>query len=98
MMKKAYTETGRSCRVTFELPGQVSAETVALCGEFNEWDPTQHPMKRRRDGSFSLTISLKPGNEYRFRYLLDGERWENDWAADKYVLNEFGTEDSVVVV
>jgi 1,4-alpha-glucan branching enzyme len=98
MMKKAYTETGRSCRVTFELPGQVSAETVALCGEFNEWDPTQHPMKRRKDGSFSLTISLKPGNEYRFRYLLDGERWENDWAADKYVLNEFGTEDSVVVV
>ena len=98
MMKKAYTETGRSCRVTFELPGQVSAETVALCGEFNEWDPTQHPMKRRRDGSFSLTISLKPGHEYRFRYLLDGERWENDWAADKYVLNEFGTEDSVVVV
>lgn len=97
-MKKAYTETGRSCRVTFELPGQVSAETVALCGEFNEWDPTQHPMKRRKDGSFSLTISLKPGNEYRFRYLLDGERWENDWAADKYVLNEFGTEDSVVVV
>jgi 1,4-alpha-glucan branching enzyme len=98
MMKKAYTETGRSCRVTFELPGQVSAETVALCGEFNEWDPTQHPMKRRKDGSFSLTISLKPGNEYRFRYLLDGERWENDWAADKYVLNEFGTEDSVVVL
>jgi len=97
-MKKAYTETGRSCRVTFELPGQVSAETVALCGEFNEWDPTQHPMKRRKDGSFSLTISLKPGNEYRFRYLLDGERWENDWAADKYVLNEFGTEDSVVVL
>ncbi len=97
-MKKAYTETGRSCRVTFELPEQVSAETVALCGEFNEWDPNQHPMKRRRDGSFSLTISLKPGNEYRFRYLLDGERWENDWAADKYAINEFGTEDSVVVV
>ena len=97
-MKKLYTKTGRSCRVTFELPAQVDANTVALCGEFNEWDASKHPMKRRKDGSFSITVSLKPGGEYRFRYLVDGERWENDWEADKYVPNEFGTEDSVVVV
>ena len=97
-MKKSYTKTGRSCRVTFELPAQADADTVALCGEFNEWDAAKHPMKRRKDGSFSITISLKPGNEYRFRYLVDGERWENDWDADKYVPNEFGTEDSVIVV
>ena len=97
-MKKSYTKTGRSCRVTFELPAQVNANTMALCGEFNEWDATKHPMKRRKDGSFSTTISLKPGNEYRFRYLVDGERWENDWEADRYVSNEFGTEDSVIAV
>ena len=97
-MKKEYTKTGRSCRVTFELPAQINAETVALCGEFNDWDPAKHPLKRRRDGSFSLSVSLKPGREYRFRYLVDGERWENDWDADKYVPNEFGTEDSVIVV
>ena len=97
-MKKSYTKTGRSCRVTFEVPAQVDANTVALCGEFNEWDAAKHPMKRRKDGSFSVTVSLKPGSEYRFRYLVDGERWENDWEADKYVPNEFGTEDSVVVV
>jgi len=97
-MKKSYTKTGRSCRVTFELPPQVDANTMALCGEFNEWDAAKHPMKRRKDGSFSTTISLKPGNEYRFRYLVDGERWENDWEADRYVSNEFGTEDSVIAV
>jgi 1,4-alpha-glucan branching enzyme len=97
-MKKSYTKTGRSCRVTFELPAEINANSVVLCGEFNDWDPIQHPMKRRKDGSFSLTVSLKPGDEYRFRYLVDGERWENDWEADKYVPNEFGTEDSVVVV
>ena len=97
-MKKSYTKTGRSCRVTFEVPAQVNANTVVLCGEFNGWDVARHPMKRRKDGSFSLTVSLRPGNEYRFRYLVDGERWENDWEADKYVPNEFGTEDSVIVV
>ena len=97
-MKKTYSKTGSSCRVTFELPAEVGAKSVALCGQFNDWNPSEHLLKRRKDGSFSTTISLEPGNEYRFRYWVDGERWENDWAADKYVSNEFSTEDSVVVV
>jgi len=38
------------------------------------------------------------GNSYRFRYLLDGGHWENDWAADACAPNPFGTEDSAVNV
>ena len=97
-MKKSYTKTGRSCRVTFELPAEVVCQEAVLCGEFNDWAPDQHPMKQRKDGSFSITISLKPGRSYRYRYLLDGERWENDWDADEYAANDFGAEDSVIVV
>ena len=97
-MKKTYSKAGNSCRVTFQLPAEVGAESVSLCGEFNDWDKAKHVLKRRKDGSFSTTISLKPENEYRFRYWVDDSRWENDWSADKYVPNEFGTEDSVVVV
>lgn len=96
MPKKDYTKTGRSCRVTFNLPADVNAQTACLCGEFNDWDQSSHPMKRAKDGSFSLTISLKPGRQYRYRFLLDGERWENDWAAEDYAPNELGSEDSVV--
>jgi hypothetical protein len=55
-------------------------------------------MNLLKDGSFSVTISLKPGSSYRFRYLLDGERWENDWAADSYIPNDYGGEDSLVEV
>ncbi len=98
MPKKEYTKTGRSCRVTFDLPAEVNAQTACLCGEFNGWDQSSHPMKRAKDGSFSLTISLKPGRQYRYRYLLDGERWENDWAADSYAPNALGSEDSVVTI
>lgn len=98
MIKKAYSKTGRACQVTFELPPEANAQSACLCGEFNVWDQTSHPMKRRKDGSFALTLSLKPGQAYRFRYLLDGGRWENDWAADGYVANPFGSEDSLVQV
>lgn len=98
MLKKNYSKTGSSCRVTFKLPAEVEAETAHLCGEFNAWSPTEHPMKKLKSGGYSVTISLEPGNSYRFRYLLDGQRWENDWDADAYVANQYGSEDSLINV
>lgn len=82
--------------VTFRLPPEVTAESVSVVGDFNDWSTTSHPMTRDADGSFVLAITLEPGRAYRFRYLLDGERWENDWSADAYVANDFGGEDSVI--
>lgn len=98
MLKKSYSKTGTICRVTFKLPAEVGAETAALCGDFNGWDPQETEMKRLKDGSFSASVSLIPGRAYRFRYLLDGERWENDWEADYYLPNSYGEDDSVVEV
>ncbi len=98
MPEKDYTKTGRSCRVTFSLPAGVNAQNACLCGDFNDWNQTSHPMKRRKDGSFTLPISLKPGRQYRYRFLLDGERWENDWAAESYAPNSLGSEDSLVTI
>lgn len=98
MLKKNYAKSGKSCRVTFKLPSEVEAETAALCGEFNEWDAEANPMKKLKDGSFSATVSLDAGQTYRFRYLLDGTRWENDWEADAYVPNSHGTDDSLIEV
>ena len=96
MLRKNYSKTGASCRVTFDLPPGVNAEAASLCGEFNTWSPTAPPMGHRKDGRFSTTISLQVGETYRFRYLLDGERWENDWGADGYMPNPFGDEDSLI--
>ena len=98
MIKKEYSKTGRACKVTLDLPADVQAQSAQVCGEFNDWTQDAHPMKRRKDGSFTVTLSVKPGSEYRFRYLLDGQRWENDWQADAYQPNQFGAEDSVLVV
>jgi 1,4-alpha-glucan branching enzyme len=96
MLKKSYSKTKRSCRVTFEIPQQAAAKRVALCGEFNNWDPSANPMKQRKDGRFSTTVSMAAGRSYRFKYLVDNQRWENDSAADSYVPNEFGSDDSLI--
>ena len=86
----------RRCQVTFELPAAVIAESVHLCGEFNDWSRTATPLAHRKDGRFSVTVTLDVGRSYRYRYLVDGERWENDWAADAYTPNEYGGDDSVI--
>lgn len=82
---------------TFRLPAAVGAERAWIVGDFNEWSRTSHPM-RLADDHFQVTVDLEPGRSYRYRYLLDGGVWENDWHADAYVSNAFGTEDSVAHV
>ena len=83
-------------RVTFTVDPRAGAQAVAVCGEWNEWSADADVMHRDAQGGFSLTVDLDVGRTYRFRYLLDGQRWDNDWAADAYVRNEFGGDNSVV--
>ena len=83
-------------RVTFTVDPRVGAQAAAVCGEWNEWSADADIMHRDAQGGFSLTVDLDPGRAYRFRYLLEGQRWDNDWAADAYEPNDFGGDDSVV--
>jgi 1,4-alpha-glucan branching enzyme len=96
MARKVESKAGRTSRVTFELPPEVGARSVQLCGEFNGWSVTATPLAERKDGRFSVTLSLPTGAAYRYRFLVDGDRWENDWTADAYVRNAFGTDDSLL--
>jgi len=98
MLNKKYSKDKKTCKVTFELPAAVKAKTAHLHGDFTDWEKAPKKMRRYEDGSFKVSATLDSGKRYRFRYLLDGEHWENDWQADAYVPNSFGSEDSIVVV
>ena len=95
---RKFPTTGPVCRVRFTLPEEAAseAETVYVVGEFNNWSPDAAPMKCRTNGDFSITLDLEKGRSYRFRYLIDGCKFENDWRADRYESNPYGGEDSVV--
>jgi 1,4-alpha-glucan branching enzyme len=97
MLQKKFTPKRTICKVTFSIPEQWAEKDVKLVGDFNEWDKSSDSLEKKND-KWEVTMRLKPENNYRFRYLLDGEVWENDDAADEYIPNEFGTEDSVVEV
>jgi 1,4-alpha-glucan branching enzyme len=54
-------------------------------------------MRRYKDGHFAVTVDLTEGS-YRYRFLVDGDKWENDWEAEQYATNPYGGEDSVITV
>lgn len=96
IQKEPVTKAGL-VRVTFELPSNMWAERVNLVGDFNDWDTRATPMGRNRsDANWKVTIELEDGKRHRFRYLVDGKEWLNDWHADDHMENPYGSHDSVV--
>ena len=98
MIKKQFLKSKPVCKATFTLPVEAApeAKSVEILGDFNNWKEGVK-MKKQKNGIFKAIVELETGKEYQFRYLIDGETWENDWEADKYVSTPYGTENSVVV-
>jgi DNA-directed RNA polymerase omega subunit len=99
-IKKEYLRTRNVCKVTFRLPkiAATDAKSVYIVGDFNDWNIYANPMKKQKNGNYTITLELEPGSEYQFRYLIDESRWENDWNADKYVKSPYGNSDNSVII
>ena len=97
MLEKKFTPKRTVCKVTFSVPSEIVEKEVALVGDFNDWDSTSLKLKKK-NGVYSTELRLKPDTRYKFKYLIDGKKWENDYKADAYVPNEYGSEDSVVAI
>jgi hypothetical protein len=100
IIKKQYLKSRPTCKVTLSLPIEATsgANKVTVAGDFNNWDTEVLPMKRQRNGMFKVSIELEKDKDYRFRYLIDGSRWENDRCADDYMPNPFGGDDSIMAI
>lgn len=83
-------------RLQLEAP---QAESVAVVGDWNEWDPEAHRLSDSdNDGVWEIEIEVTPDEEYRYQFLLDGERWMPDPSAPITVDDGFGGENSVLHV
>ncbi len=98
MIKKSYKKNSKFCVVTFKIKPEEQYSKIELLGDFNDWKPGKHVLKKRKDGYFSVTVYLEKGNKFRFRYLADEKKWLDDDSPDDKVPNKFGTFDNVVEV
>ena len=99
-IKKQYFKTKKDCRVTFTVPESQGngAQKVYVVGEFNGWSTTATPMKRSKKGDYKVSLDLQKGQEYQFRYLLDGLHWENEAEADKSANTPYADARNSVIV
>jgi chromosome partitioning protein len=73
------------------------AQTVAVTGEFTNWSKEGIPMQRdAQDSLWKLVLDIKPG-EYEYRFIVDGV-WIRDPNNRDYIRNEFGQENSLLIV
>lgn len=98
-VKKQYFKTKPYCKVTFRLDKTNAgrAKKAGLAADFNDWRPEKTPMKALKNGDFTVSVDLKKGREYQYRYVVDGGIWITDDAADKYVHCGFADCQNAVV-
>jgi 1,4-alpha-glucan branching enzyme len=98
-LKKQILKSKPVCKVTFRFPKGLAddAETVALVGSFNNWDPAACQMTPVKAGGFTIQLDLGKDKSFEFRYVVDGKDWYNDPEADSYVPNGFGEENGIVI-
>ena len=82
-------------KITFSLTSP-DAKEVILMGDFNQWNPKVHPMKKTKTGVWEKATLLFPGT-YEYRFIVDGQ-WENDPNNAQTRTNQFGTKNNFIVV
>jgi hypothetical protein len=74
------TRPGRdgTVRVTFALPVDEPGGAVSVVGNFNDWNPLTHPLRKRANRTRSAAVTVRAGSTLHFRYLAEGGVWFDD--------------------
>jgi hypothetical protein len=80
---------------TFRFPA-ADARQVCLVGSFNLWTVCENPLRESTDGTWSVTLDL-PRGRYEYMFVVDGE-WRTDPSAPVHVDDDFGRENSVLLL
>jgi 1,4-alpha-glucan branching enzyme len=87
---------GRNRRKIFFQLCFPDAQEVVLMGDFNQWNPRKHPMKRNGDGVWGKSVLLSPGT-YEYKFFVDGE-WQNDPENPLLCPNSFGSKNNFIII
>jgi len=80
-------------KITFSFESS-DAKKVILMGDFNNWNPKKHPMKKDDNGEWTKAVILPPG-QYEYKFLVDG-LWKEDPRNNRICPNKFGTYNNVL--
>ena len=73
------------------------AASVAVVGDFNDWNPAATPLSRSRNGTWEARVRLRPG-QYNYAFVIDGTTFVADPRAPTVSVDDFGSPNSVLTV
>jgi hypothetical protein len=88
-------DTVHLVRFVFMAP---QASSVAMVGDFNNWDRAVTPLRRTGSGgTWTVSVPLPPG-PHQYAFVVDGTSWTPDPASTTTVRDDFGTLTSVISI
>lgn len=73
------------------------ASSVAVAGDFTNWEPTHYLSDADGDGVWTGRVPLTPGL-HQYMFVVDGSRWVTDPGAERHVDDGFGHRNAVVTI
>lgn len=74
-----------------------SASSVAVAGDFSEWEPEFTLEDLDGDGVWTGRVPVRPG-VHAYMFLIDGTEWQTDPNADRYRDDGFGNRNAILAV
>ena len=74
-----------------------TARTVAVAGDFNEWDARHVLEDPDADGVWTGRVPLQPG-VHQYMFVIDGTEWVTDPGAERWTDDGFGNRNAVLAV
>jgi 1,4-alpha-glucan branching enzyme len=102
MVKEVVVVKRQSCgpdgslKVTFVLNASDKEGPVSVLGSFNDWNPLVHPLKKRSNGTRSVTVEVPAGSDFQFKYLAEGGEWFCDPDTDAVEVAEYAVHNSLL--
>lgn len=82
-------------QVVFKHKPAGDAQSVSVCGTFNDWTIGKSPMTRSADGTWSTTLLLPTGS-YQYKFVVNGGQWTQDVAGQDADSDDgFGGKNSI---
>lgn len=96
MKKVIKEELPRFTEVVFSFKAP-DAKDVFVAGDFNDWQTSDKTRMRSENGNWTLKVKVLPGQQYRYRFVVDGN-WLEDPVNSVKEMNPYGQMDSILKV
>lgn len=75
-----------------------AAESVAVAGDFNNWNALHHLLRKDDSGLWVTEIPAPAAGKYQYKFIVNGHRWVEDPSNGMKTPDSFGGLNSLIVI